>query len=154
MQPAVKKRNDKVIRNLAKNGIIGNYLYVSSKTGEGMTELKKAMLDADIKNHGDRIRPPQKPKKKKEITIHDLVNDSYEALDDSEMPQAIPGLIPGLLPKYKSEKDGDAVHGVATTLSKHKSEMPKGSRRKSQNKQNDSFSFERQGQVNVMVGQF
>lgn len=53
VQPAVKKRNDKVIRNLAKHGIIGNYLYVSSKTGLGLTDLKKAVLDADIKNHGD-----------------------------------------------------------------------------------------------------
>ena len=66
MQPAIRKRNDKVIRTLARSGIIGNYLYVSAKTGIGMHELKKAIIDADIKNHGDKIRPPQKPKKEKQ----------------------------------------------------------------------------------------
>ena len=40
VQPVVKKRNDKIIKNLAKQGIIGNYLYVSAKTGKGMKELK------------------------------------------------------------------------------------------------------------------
>ena len=66
VQPAIRKRNDKVIRTLARSGIIGNYLYVSAKTGVGMHELKKAIIDADIKNHGDKIRPPQKPKKEKQ----------------------------------------------------------------------------------------
>ena len=36
VQAVVKKRNDKIIKNLAKQGIIGNYLYVSAKTGEGL----------------------------------------------------------------------------------------------------------------------
>jgi len=48
VQAAVKKRNNKVISTLAKNGIIGNFLYVSAKTGQGMHELKKAIIDADI----------------------------------------------------------------------------------------------------------
>lgn len=51
-----------------------------------MTELKKAVIDADVKNHGDKIRPPEKPKKKRDPTLGDLVNDPYEALDDNEMP--------------------------------------------------------------------
>ena len=65
MQPAIKKRNDKIIRILAKKGTIGNYLYGSAKTGQGMLELKKAIMDADIKNHGDKIRPPGSEKKKR-----------------------------------------------------------------------------------------
>ena len=63
MQPAVRKRNDKVIQTLARNGVIGNYLYVSAKTGLGMQELRVAIMDADIKDHGDKIRP-NKPQKK------------------------------------------------------------------------------------------
>ena len=69
VQAAVKKRNEKVISTLAKNGIIGNYLYVSAKSGFGMRELKKAIIDADIKNHGDKIRPPEVLKKTKEVKI-------------------------------------------------------------------------------------
>ena len=65
VQTVVKKRNDKVIKNLAKGGIIGNYLYVSAKTGMGLYELKRAILDCDIVNHGERVRPPAPPKKKK-----------------------------------------------------------------------------------------
>ena len=64
MQPAVRKRNDKVIKTLARNGVIGNYLYVSAKTGLGMQELRVAIMDADIKDHGDKIRPNQPEKKK------------------------------------------------------------------------------------------
>ena len=63
VQPAVRKRNDKVIKTLAKNGVIGNYLYVSAKTGLGMQELRVAIMDADIKDHGDKIVPNQPAKK-------------------------------------------------------------------------------------------
>lgn len=64
VQPAIKKRNDKIIRILAKKGTIGNYLYGSAKTGKGMQILKQALMDADVKNHGDKIVPPENLKKK------------------------------------------------------------------------------------------
>ena len=69
IQPAVRKRNDKVIKTLAKNGVIGNYLYVSAKTGLGMQELRVAIMDADIKDHGDKIQPSQFEKKKTPIQM-------------------------------------------------------------------------------------
>ena len=121
MQPAIRKRNDKVIRNLARSGIIGNYLYVSAKTGAGMHEMKKAIIDADIKNHGDRIRPPQKPKKKKDADPEEDVEglevekmapplesdpDPYGLLADQEMPQAIPGLVQ---PEPKASRKSNAA---------------------------------------------
>lgn len=96
VQPAVRKRNDKIIRGLARNGTIGNYLYVSTKTGLGMHEIKKAIIDADIKNHGDKVRPPQKPKKEKPVEVERPMSsdpDPYGMLADQEMPQAIPGLM-------------------------------------------------------------
>ena len=66
-----------------------------------MHELKKAIIDADIKNHGDKIRPPQKPKKEKPPVEDDKPMypamesdpDPYGLLADQEMPQAIPGLM-------------------------------------------------------------
>ena len=86
VQPAVKKRNDKIIKNLAKQGIIGNYLYVSAKTGQGMKELKAAVIDAEIKNHGDKIRPPDKPKKKKEAAPNDPYGDADADAELSDGP--------------------------------------------------------------------
>ena len=112
---------------MAKNGIIGNYLYVSSKTGLGMTELKKAMLDADIKNHGDKIRPPQKKKKpKKETVLRDLVDDSYEALDDDEMPEVIPGLMGSKSKSYAvgGGKKGKGDDGDELAVAKVRSQPP------------------------------
>ena len=53
VQTQLKKRNDKVIKGLQRSGILGNYLYCSSRSGLGMTEIKKAILNADIENHGD-----------------------------------------------------------------------------------------------------
>ena len=53
------------MKNLAKNGIIGNFLYVSTKTGEGMPELKQAIFDCDIKVLGEKVFPPSIMKKKK-----------------------------------------------------------------------------------------
>ena len=70
-----------------------------------MHELKKAIIDADIKNHGDKIRPPQKPKKEKPQPVEEEGYDKpmtppmesdpdpYGLLRDQEMPQAIPGLM-------------------------------------------------------------
>lgn len=67
MQPAVAKRNDKHIKSLANQGVIGNYLYVSAKDGRGMAQLKQAIFDADIKNHGDRVRPYDPKAEKKRL---------------------------------------------------------------------------------------
>ena len=72
-----------------------------------MLELKKAILDADIKNHGDKIRPPQKPKKEKKppkaVNINDIVDDPYELMDNDEMPEIVPGLMNDGMTKSKSE---------------------------------------------------
>lgn len=98
---------------MAKNGIIGNYLYVSAKTGKGMHELKKAIIDADIKNHGDRIRPPQKPKKEKVeekpmmLPLRESDPDPFGLLGDQEMPEAIPGLMGG--PPKKGDRKSQAA---------------------------------------------
>ena len=90
VQKIVKKRNSKVIANLAKNGVIGNYLYVASKTNQGMKDIKKAILDADIVDHGDKIFPEEdQPKKSTRKPNH----DPYEDMVDEDMPQAIPGLL-------------------------------------------------------------
>ena len=53
----VRKKNERYLKRLIKTGSIGNYLFVSAKTGEGIDFLKQAIFDADIKGHGDRIRP-------------------------------------------------------------------------------------------------
>ena len=55
--PAVRKRNQKTLRNLAKNGVIGNFLFVSTKTGEGMSELKQAIFNFDLKGQGEKVFP-------------------------------------------------------------------------------------------------
>ena len=60
---ASRKRNEAVLKNLARNGIIGNFLYVSTKDGEGMSELKQAIFDCDIKGHGEKVFPQSIMKK-------------------------------------------------------------------------------------------
>ena len=57
MNTEVRKKNERYLKRLIKTGSIGNYLFVSAKTGEGIDFLKQAIFDADIKGHGDRIRP-------------------------------------------------------------------------------------------------
>lgn len=52
-----RKKHEKHLKRLIRTGTVGNYLFVSSKTGEGMDFLKQAIFDADIKGHGDRVRP-------------------------------------------------------------------------------------------------
>lgn len=54
-----------------------------------MQEIKKAIIDADIKNHGDKVRPPQKPKKVKPVEVERPMSsdpDPYNMLADQEMP--------------------------------------------------------------------
>ena len=50
-QYAVLERNEDIIRQMQKYGSIANYLYVSAKTDVGMTELKEAMFNCDIKEY-------------------------------------------------------------------------------------------------------
>ena len=45
-----------------------------------MHQIKKAIIDADIKNHGDKIRPPSPPKKKVEIRPVSVDSDPYNLL--------------------------------------------------------------------------
>ena len=40
-----------------KNGIIGNFLIISAKTNLGMTELKEAIFNSNIKEKGRTIVP-------------------------------------------------------------------------------------------------
>lgn len=65
---------------LARNGVIGNYLYVSSKTGEGLAELRQAIFNSDIKGHGDKIFPHTYKKKevKKKVRMSLLVGDDSD----------------------------------------------------------------------------
>ena len=48
-QYAVLERNDATVKQMQKHGNIANYLYTSAKTDVGMTELKEAMFNCDIK---------------------------------------------------------------------------------------------------------
>ena len=64
------ERNDYAVRALVKQGIIGNFLYVSSKNGQGIEELCSAIFDSNIKQGAALIEPsegmsPEKVKKKK-----------------------------------------------------------------------------------------
>lgn len=48
MNEKMQKTNKRAIKSLARQGIIGNYLFVSSKTDEHIDQLKQAIFDADI----------------------------------------------------------------------------------------------------------
>ena len=48
MNPKMQKSNQRAVKSLARQGIVGNYLFVSSKTGEHIDQLKQAIFDADI----------------------------------------------------------------------------------------------------------
>ena len=86
---ATRKRNEAVLKNLAKNGVIGNFLFVSTKTGEGMPELKQAIFDCDIKGHGEKVFPKSMRKKElkkgssliKPMVMMEDDDDSDEDLD-------------------------------------------------------------------------
>ena len=56
-QFAVIERNNTVVRQMVKSGLIGNYLYVSAKTKEGMTELKEAMFNCNIREEIRSVTP-------------------------------------------------------------------------------------------------
>mmetsp|Transcript_11488 Transcript_11488/g.14454 ORF Transcript_11488/g.14454 Transcript_11488/m.14454 type:complete len:179 (+) Transcript_11488:276-812(+) len=96
VQSQVKKRNDKVIKQLQKTGILGNYLYCSTRNSTGLGEIKKAIMNADIENHGDKIMPEkfEKKDKPKETAV-----DPYEFMADSELPEIVPGMMGGGLVK-------------------------------------------------------
>lgn len=47
--PSIHDRNDYLIKSLVKQGIVGNYVYVSSKNGSGIDDLCTAIFDSDIK---------------------------------------------------------------------------------------------------------
>jgi hypothetical protein len=42
---------------MVKSGLIGNYLYVSAKTNEAMTELKEAMFNCNIREEIRSVTP-------------------------------------------------------------------------------------------------
>ena len=79
-----------MIKQLQKTGILDNYFYVSTKTGSGMSEIKRAILNADIEDHGDHIVPEKFEVKKKPKEY-----DPYENMEESEFPQIIPGMMVG-----------------------------------------------------------
>ena len=54
---AVIERNNTVVRQIVKSGLIGNYLYVSAKTNEAMTELKEAMFNCNIREEIRSVTP-------------------------------------------------------------------------------------------------
>ena len=86
MNPEVKKKRERDIRRLAKLGTIGNYLFVSAKTGEGMDFLKKAIFDCDIKNHGERVRPydPEHEKRKREM-LAKMGKSGKEVIEEEDL---------------------------------------------------------------------
>ena len=43
------ERNDYAIRALVKQGIVGNFMYLSSKNDEGIQNLCSAIFDCDVK---------------------------------------------------------------------------------------------------------
>ena len=55
----------RAVKSLSRQGIIGNYLFVSSKTGQHMGQLKQAIFNADIKGFGDEVKPHEKLTEKK-----------------------------------------------------------------------------------------
>jgi len=90
VQTQVKKRNDKVVKQLQRSGILGNYLYCSARTGSGMSEIKKAILNADIENHGDVIIP-ESSKKIEKPKVAEV--DPYENMEEKDFPDIIPGMM-------------------------------------------------------------
>ena len=46
----VREANIHKLRDMQNRGVIGHYLFVSSKTGAGLDELKTAIFDCDIDN--------------------------------------------------------------------------------------------------------
>ena len=92
VQTQVKRRNDKVIKQLQKSGVLGNYLYISTKTGLGMSELKKAILNADIEDHGDKIIPESSKKFEQKKSAAQQF-DPYDHMEDKDFPEVVPGMM-------------------------------------------------------------
>lgn len=55
-QAAVIERNDILVRHLHSIGQIGHYMYVSAKTDVGMTELREAMFNCNIREKKEVVR--------------------------------------------------------------------------------------------------
>ena len=47
---AVRDQNVHKLRDMQQRGVIGHYLFISSKTGAGIDELKTTIFDCDIDN--------------------------------------------------------------------------------------------------------
>ena len=63
------------MRELSRNGVIGHYLFVSAKSGEGIPDLKQAIFDAEIQNHGDDVRPYEEIEKEKKRALKKLEDE-------------------------------------------------------------------------------
>ena len=56
----VREANIHKLRDMQNRGVIGHYLFVSSKTGAGLDELKTAIFDCDIDNGNRELEPSEK----------------------------------------------------------------------------------------------
>ena len=75
MSPPIRKRIKRAVRELSRNGVIGHYLFVSAKSGEGLPDLKQAIFDAEIQNHGDDVRPYEEIEKEKKRALKKMEED-------------------------------------------------------------------------------
>jgi hypothetical protein len=57
---SVREQNIHKLRDMQTRGIIGHYLFVSSKTGAGIDELKTALFDCDVDNGNKELEPSAK----------------------------------------------------------------------------------------------
>ena len=60
--------------------------------GTGLGEIKRAILNADIENHGDHIVPQKYEKQDKPKKAE---FDPYDHMPDDELPEIIPGMMMG-----------------------------------------------------------
>ena len=56
----MREANIHKLRDMQNRGVIGHYLFVSSKTGAGLDELKTAIFDCDIDNGNKELEPSEK----------------------------------------------------------------------------------------------
>lgn len=57
---AVREQNIHKLRDMQQRGVIGHYLFVSSKTNAGIDELKTAIFDCDIDNGNSELEPSER----------------------------------------------------------------------------------------------
>lgn len=82
MSPPIRKRIKRAVRELSRNGVIGHYLFVSAKSGEGLPDLKQAIFDAEIENHGDDVRPYEELEKEKKRAMKILADQRAQKEHD------------------------------------------------------------------------